>query len=81
MSEFGWRAAFLPPAVIALIAIYVRVMCPESPYWVRTKDRRDRIKARVAAKQIVSAENQAWMSKADKLGRRLGFALDRKSVV
>jgi hypothetical protein len=31
--------AFIPPAVIALIAIYVRFLCPESPYWVRTQDR------------------------------------------
>src|SRR4051795_1627431 len=29
VEQFGWRAAFYPPAVIALIAIYVRIRCPE----------------------------------------------------
>ena len=76
MSEFGWRAAFLPPAVIALIAIYVRMMCPESPYWVRMRDRRDRIASRSAAGHIVSAEDRAWMSKAGKVGIRQMFLPD-----
>jgi len=29
--------------VIALLAIYVRATCPESPYWVRAQDRKRRI--------------------------------------
>ena len=43
-------------------------------YWVPMKDRRHRIKTRIARGQIVSPENHAWLSKAGKLGRRLGFA-------
>ena len=31
------------PGVIALLAIYVRATCPESPYWVRTQDRKTRV--------------------------------------
>src|SRR5271163_4517015 len=44
-TGYGWRVAFVIPAVVALIAIYVRAKCPESPYWVRTQDRKRRIKA------------------------------------
>jgi MFS family permease len=35
-GTWGWRAAVMVPGVIALLAIYVRATCPESPYWVRT---------------------------------------------
>ena len=62
--------------MIALIAIYVRMMCRESPYWVRMKDRRDRIGSRSAAGQIVSAEDRAWMSKAGQVGIRQLFLPD-----
>ena len=41
-GTWGWRAAVMVPGVIALLAIYVRATCPESPYWVRTQDRKRR---------------------------------------
>ena len=31
IADFGWRIAFVVPAVVALIAVYVRAKCPESP--------------------------------------------------
>ena len=43
VTVWGWRAAYVTPAVVALLAIYVRLLCPESPYWVRTQDRKHRI--------------------------------------
>ncbi len=76
VSEWGWRAAFIPPAIIALIAIYVRMMCPESPYWVRMQDRRVRIRERLARGQIVSQEDRNWMTKAGKVGIRQLFLPD-----
>jgi MFS family permease len=76
VSQYGWRMAFIPPAAIALIAIYVRVKCPESPYWVRMKDRRERIQARIAAGHLVTQEDQDWMSKAGKVGIRQLFLPD-----
>src|SRR6266851_3371022 len=39
-TAFGWRVAVIVPGVIALLALYVRATCPESPYWVRTQDRK-----------------------------------------
>src|ERR1700720_47970 len=42
-ANFGWRIAVMVPGVIALLAIYVRATCPESPYWVRAQDRKQRI--------------------------------------
>ncbi|MGH7212958.1 MAG: MFS transporter [Acetobacteraceae bacterium] len=42
MARYGWRIACLVPAAVALLAVYVRAKCPESPYWVRTQDRERR---------------------------------------
>src|SRR5882757_1481687 len=64
VERYGWRMAFIPPAIIALIAIYVRMMCPESPYWVRTMDRKNRLRARVANGMALNPEDQAWFTKA-----------------
>ena len=30
-TDYGWRVAFVIPPVVALIAVYVRAKCPESP--------------------------------------------------
>jgi MFS transporter, putative metabolite:H+ symporter len=45
IAPFGWRWAFLVPAVIGFLAIYVRLLCPESPAWVRERDRQTRAAA------------------------------------
>src|SRR5204863_4705339 len=37
-ADFGWRIAVMVAGVIALLAIYVRATCPESPYCVRAQD-------------------------------------------
>src|SRR6201995_2451434 len=42
-ANWGWPVAVIVPGVIALLAIYVRAKCPESPYWVRAQDRKQRI--------------------------------------
>src|SRR5262245_49583805 len=76
VTNFGWRWAFIPPAVVALIAIYVRMKCPESPYWVRTMDRRRHIRDRLARGLAISATDRAWFSKANKVGIRQLFLPD-----
>lgn len=76
VERWGWRMAFIPPAIIALIAIYVRMMCPESPYWVRTMDRKNRLRARIQAGHALSPEDDAWFNKADKVGIRQLFMPD-----
>ena len=76
IERWGWRMAFIPPAIIALIAIYVRMMCPESPYWVRTMDRKNRLRARAASGLALNPEDQAWFTKADKVGIRQLFMPD-----
>jgi MFS transporter, SHS family, lactate transporter len=69
-GTWGWRAAVMVPGVIALLAIYVRATCPESPYWVRAQDRKRRIADTLAAGGTLSAEDRAWSTKADKVGIR-----------
>ena len=64
------------PGVIALLAIYVRATCPESPYWVRTQDRKAGIRASQASGRTVSTVDAAWFSKAGKVGVRQVFAPD-----
>jgi len=71
------------PAVIALLAIYVRATCPESPYWVRTQDRKRRIANTLAAGQSIGATDQAWYHKADRVAFTQLFLPDtlRNTVV
>ena len=60
----------------ALLAIYVPCHLPESPYWVRTQDRKRRIAATLAAGGTLSAEDRNWYTKADKVGIRQVFMPD-----
>jgi hypothetical protein len=60
----------------ALLAIYVRLMCPESPYWVRTQDRKRRINERIAANLTLSEDDQAWIAKTQRPGWRQLFLPD-----
>jgi MFS family permease len=69
-GTWGWRAAVMVPGIIALLAIYVRATCPESPSWVRTQDRKRRIAETLAAGGTLSSEDRTWYSKADKGGIR-----------
>jgi len=68
VTEWGWRAAFVLPSAIALLAVYVRLMCPESPYWVRTQDRKARIGEQLAAGQPLNQEDRDWIEKTHKPG-------------
>jgi MFS family permease len=72
-AAWGWRVAVMVPGVIALLAIYVRATCPESPYWVRAQDRKRRIAASLAA---VDADDRAWFAKAGSVGIRQVFLRD-----
>ena len=75
-AEFGWRWAFVPPAIVALIAIYVRMKCPESPYWVRVMDRKERIRTRLGQGLRLAPEDQEWIGKATQGGLRQLFLPD-----
>jgi MFS family permease len=76
VTVWGWRAAFIVPAVIALLAVYVRLLCPESPYWVRTQDRKQRIKAHLTAGLALEDDDREWIGKTEKLGLRQLFLPD-----
>jgi MFS family permease len=75
-ATWGWRTAVIVPGVIALLAIYVRATCPESPYWVRAQDRRTRLRAALRQGEPVSEEDRAWFLKADRVGIRQVFMRD-----
>jgi sugar phosphate permease len=75
-TEFGWRWTVVVPGVIALLAIYVRATCPESPYWVRTQDRRRRIAQAMKEDRRVSDEDKDWYSKSKSVGIRQVFLPD-----
>ena len=76
IADYGWRVAFAVPAVVALIAVYVRAKCPESPYWVRMQDRKRRIDETRAAGQPLAAADQAWLDKAQRVPLRQLFLPD-----
>jgi MFS family permease len=75
-TTWGWRTAVMVPGVIALIAIYVRATCPESPYWVRAQDRKTRVRTALAKGEPVTETDRAWFFKADKVGIRQVFMPD-----
>lgn len=76
VTVWGWRAAYVLPAVIAFLAIYVRLLCPESPYWVRTQDRKQRISERLAADLALTPEDRDWIAKTRRPGWRQLFLPD-----
>ena len=76
MAEWGWRIACVIPAVVALLAVYVRIGLPESPYWVRLQDRRRRIREAQAAGRPLLAADQAWLDRAAKAPVRQLFLPD-----
>jgi MFS family permease len=73
---WGWRVAVMVPAVIALLAIYVRATCPESPYWVRAQDRKQRIAESLSAGRSVNEDDRMWYAKAGAVGIRQVFMPD-----
>jgi len=75
-AVWGWRTAFILPACVALLAVYVRLLCPESPYWVRTQDRKNRIRAARMEGRPLAPEDAQWMAKAEKVGVRQLFLPD-----
>ena len=75
-ANWGWRTAVMVPGVIALLAIYVRATCPESPYWVRTQDRKTRVRGALGSGESVSERDRAWFLKADRVGIRQVFMPD-----
>jgi putative MFS transporter len=78
VATIGWRYAFLLPAGVAFLALFVRFFCPESPYWLRARDRRTRLRAAVARGEQVSAEDSAWQRKAEKPGLGQLFLADQR---
>lgn len=75
-ANFGWRVAVMVPGVIALLAIYVRSTCPESPYWVRAQNRKARIAETLARGGTVNDDDGAWFGKAKSVGIRQVFLPD-----
>ncbi len=78
IADYGWRVAFAVPAVVSVIAIYVRAKCPESPYWVRLQDRKRRIAETQARGQLLSAADREWVTKAKRLQLRQLFLPDMR---
>jgi len=63
-AEYGWRVAFVVPGAVAVLAIYIRALVPESPEWVRAQDRLRRITADLAAQRPLSVEDSNWFARA-----------------
>jgi MFS family permease len=75
-ANWGWRVAVMVPGVIALLAIYVRATCPESPYWVRAQDRKRRIAETLTAGGRLNEDDREWYSKVGRVGVRQLFMPD-----
>jgi MFS family permease len=67
-ANWGWRTAVMVPGVIALLAIYVRATCPESPYWVRAQDRRTRVRTALQQGEPVNRKTVPGSSRPTEVG-------------
>ncbi len=76
IARWGWRVACIVPAVVGLLAVYVRMSLPESPYWVRLQDRRHRIREAQQAGRPLLPQDQAWLDKTTKVPMRQLFLPD-----
>jgi MFS family permease len=76
IARWGWRVACIVPAVVGLLAVYVRMGLPESPYWVRLQDRRQRIREAQQAGRPLLPQDQAWLDKTTKVPLRQLFLPD-----
>jgi MFS family permease len=76
IARWGWRVACIVPAVVGLLAVYVRMGLPESPYWVRLQDRRHRIREAQQAGSPLLPQDQAWLDKTTKVPLRQLFLPD-----
>jgi MFS transporter, putative metabolite:H+ symporter len=76
VTLWGWRVAYVLPAIVALLAVYVRLLCPESPYWVRTQDRKERIRDRKSTGFALDEDDREWIAKAAQPGWRQLFLPD-----
>ena len=82
VTEWGWRAAYVLPVAVTLLAVYVRLLCPESPYWVRTQDRKERIRERRSSGFALDEEDRQWLAKTEQPGWRQLFLPDlRRNTV
>jgi MFS transporter, putative metabolite:H+ symporter len=81
-TDWGWRVAYVLPAAVALLAVYVRLMCPESPYWVRTQDRRQQIRDSQSAGYALDEDDLQWIAKTEQPRWRQLFLPDlRRNTV
>ena len=78
IAELGWRTAFAVPAAVAVIAVYVRAKCPESPYWVRMQDRKRRIEVAQRTGTPLTREDAEWVAKAKRLPLKQLFLADMR---
>jgi MFS family permease len=76
IARWGWRVACIVPAVVGLLAVYVRLRVPESPYWVRLQDRRHRIREAQQKGRPLLPDDQVWLDKAMKIPLRQLFLPD-----
>jgi MFS family permease len=77
-ADYGWRAAFYIPGLVAILAIYIRLFVPESPEWVRSKGRKERIKKALVDRIPLSAEDKNWWRKAKQPGLAQLFLPDTR---
>lgn len=78
IAAYGWQAGYWVVAGIALLAVVVRFVCPESPYWVRVRDRKARIKDMARRGIAIPEADQDWKAKADRPSVGQLFLVDQR---
>lgn len=80
IAPYGWHWGYGITAVIAVIALFFRMLCPESPHWVRTQDRKSRVHKLVQAGRELPEEDRAWLNRVSRTPLRQLFESDQAKL-
>lgn len=80
LPDYGWRGLFLVGVVPALLAAWARHGLKEPPMWLKRKELKKQLKARKAAGETLTAEEEEELAEASKFPLAHLFSSPSKTV-
>lgn len=80
LPDYGWRGLFLVGVIPALLAAWARHGLKEPPMWLKRKELKKQLKARKAAGETLTAEEEEELEEASKFPLAHLFSSPSKTV-
>lgn len=80
LPDYGWRGLFLVGVIPALLAAWARHGLTEPPMWLKRKELKKQLKARKAAGETLTAEEEEELAEASKFPLAHLFSSPSKTV-